>query len=82
MSGLRWSTEGCVTIREEGGDAYTCSCDHLTEFIVFEFPTSGDELLATAYGFKDELLRKVEQEWASKDTGHSCQSSINVLSSS
>ena len=42
-----WSTDGCVTIASAGG-AFTCSCDHLTDFIVFEFPQSGDELLATA----------------------------------
>lgn len=41
-----WSTDGCVTIRDEAVDGFTCSCDHLTEFIVFEFPSSADDLLA------------------------------------
>lgn len=29
-----WVTSGCTTIRGDGG--VTCSCDHLTDFIVFE----------------------------------------------
>jgi hypothetical protein len=38
-----WSREGCVTLKE--GDAFVCSCYHLTTFIVFEFPTTPEELL-------------------------------------
>ena len=41
-----WSTEGCVTVAGVEG-TFTCSCDHLTEFIVFQFPTTAEELLAT-----------------------------------
>jgi len=42
-----WSTGGCTTIADATG-SYTCSCTHLTEFVVFEFPTSADDLLSTA----------------------------------
>ena len=44
-----WSSEGCRTvIPTEGSVAGTvlCQCDHLTEFVAFEFPTSASELLA------------------------------------
>ena len=41
----QWSTDGCATTLDATG-AVGCSCTHLTEFIAFEFPTSGDELLA------------------------------------
>jgi len=41
-----WSTDGCVTLLAVDG-TIACSCDHLTEFIAFEFPTSGEELLVT-----------------------------------
>ena len=41
-----WSTEGCRTIvNAEGGVG--CSCNHLTEFIAFEFPLTVEELLDT-----------------------------------
>ena len=40
-----WSMAGCVTLLGTEG-MYTCSCDHLTEFIVFEFPTTADEYAA------------------------------------
>jgi len=42
-----WSTAGCTTTAQPD-ETFTCSCNHLTEFIVFEFPTSGDELLEVA----------------------------------
>ena len=42
-----WSTNGCTTTITSDG-AVGCSCTHLTEFIAFEFPTSADDLLATA----------------------------------
>ena len=45
----QWSSEGCRTIAQTEGPAagsVTCECDHLTEFVVFEFPTSADALLA------------------------------------
>ena len=49
--GRSWSTEGCVTVyrgASGGGDAtVSCACDHLTEFLAFEFPTSVEELIAT-----------------------------------
>ncbi len=51
-----WSAAGCTTVLSgEGGldaqggfaaAALTCSCTHLTDFVVFEFPTSSEELLA------------------------------------
>jgi len=41
-----WSTDGCRTIVDpEGGVG--CSCNHLTEFIAFEFPLTVEELLDT-----------------------------------
>lgn len=40
-----WSTSGCITVAADDG-TFTCSCTHLTEFIVFQFPTTADELLA------------------------------------
>ena len=42
---VAWSSDGCSLSLQEG-DAI-CSCTHLTDFIVFEFPTSTDALLAT-----------------------------------
>jgi hypothetical protein len=39
----KWSTAGCVTLAD--GGAFTCSCDHLTDFIVFEFPLTTEALL-------------------------------------
>ena len=44
-----WSTAGCVTVADADG-ALTCMCDHLTSFIVFEFPTSPEQLLASVLG--------------------------------
>jgi len=41
----QWSTQGCTTVQSTRTVA--CACDHLTEFIAFEFPTSIDELIAT-----------------------------------
>ena len=40
-----WSSAGCMTLAADTGEGYVCSCDHLTDFIVFEFPTSTQELL-------------------------------------
>ena len=42
-----WSTAGCATVLDAAGST-VCACDHLTEFIAFEFPTSAEDLLATA----------------------------------
>lgn len=39
-----WASAGCATIAAADGVSYTCSCDHLTDFIVFEFPTTAEEL--------------------------------------
>jgi len=41
----RWSTEGCTTVL--AARTVACVCDHLTEFVAFEFPTSVEELIAT-----------------------------------
>ena len=41
-----WSADGCATLAAEGGSV-VCECDHLTEFIVVEFPSSWDELAAS-----------------------------------
>ena len=38
-----WSTDGCATTLGSDGSV-GCSCDHLTEFIAFEFPTVVHEL--------------------------------------
>ena len=38
-----WSTDGCTTTLGADGSV-GCSCDHLTEFIAFEFPTVVHEL--------------------------------------
>ena len=38
------ASAGCATIAAADGVSYTCSCDHLTDFIVFEFPTTAEEL--------------------------------------
>ena len=38
-----WSTEGCRPDPQPDGTV-TCSCDHLTDFIVFQFPTSTEEV--------------------------------------
>ena len=40
-----WSTDGCATIMGADGSV-SCSCNHLTEFIAVEFPTSAEDLLA------------------------------------
>ena len=40
-----WSSAGCETVPTDDGGSFTCSCDHLTDFIVFEFPTTVEELL-------------------------------------
>eukprot|EP00900_Chrysochromulina_parva_P017396 jgi/Chrpa1/25658/Chrysochromulina_OHIO_Genome00027209-RA len=40
-----WSTDGCATTMGADGSV-GCSCNHLTEFIAVEFPTSAEELLA------------------------------------
>jgi Ca2+-binding EF-hand superfamily protein len=40
-----WSTDGCATIMSADGTV-GCSCNHLTEFIAIEFPTSAEEVLA------------------------------------
>ena len=40
-----WSTDGCATIIGADG-SLSCSCNHLTEFIAVEFPTSTEDLLA------------------------------------
>ena len=42
-----WSTAGCQTVVGAGG-LVSCACNHLTEFIAFEFPTSAEEFLAMA----------------------------------
>ena len=34
-----WSTAGCTTIAAADGRSFDCSCDHLTDFMIFEFPT-------------------------------------------
>jgi len=40
-TGEGWSAEGCRTFAgEEGEGTLVCSCDHLTDFMVFELPTS------------------------------------------
>lgn len=39
-----WSADGCHTHRGHGGHGAVCSCTHLTSFILFEFPTTIDEL--------------------------------------
>jgi hypothetical protein len=41
-----WSTDGCRTIVDAEGRV-GCSCNHLTEFIAFEFPLTVEELLDT-----------------------------------
>lgn len=47
-----WSSAGCTTVLGGGGEAahgaesLICSCSHLTDFVVFEVPTSSEELLA------------------------------------
>jgi len=42
-----WSGEGCTT--KEGPDGtVVCSCSHLTDFVVFEFPSSWNEVLSDA----------------------------------
>ena len=40
-----WSSQGCRTLAGAEGTVM-CECDHLTDFVVFEFPTNADELLA------------------------------------
>ena len=40
-----WSSEGCMTVPSADGSSFVCSCDHLTDFIIFEFPTTTEELL-------------------------------------
>ena len=57
-----WATEGCETILDASGTV-VCSCTHLTEFIAFEFPTSGDELLATAL-LSVSMNSLSEEAWA------------------
>ena len=42
--GREWSANGCTTLEGEGGRSAICSCNHLTQFVVFEFPTSWQEL--------------------------------------
>jgi hypothetical protein len=44
-SSRSWSTDGCATFMGADGSV-GCSCNHLTEFIAIEFPTSAEELLA------------------------------------
>jgi len=39
-----WSSAGCTTLAAPD-ESVTCSCDHLTDFVVFEVPTSFDEFL-------------------------------------
>ena len=44
----RWSTAGCITVLEPDG-TIGCRCDHLTEFIAFEYPASSNELVETFF---------------------------------
>jgi len=54
-----WSREGCTTLAgPEGG--YTCSCDHLTEFVIFEFPRTVADLFATLPKFNGISERAVQ----------------------
>ena len=43
----RWSGEGCETLGSANDDdgVFMCSCDHLTDFVVFEFPQTPQQLL-------------------------------------
>ena len=44
-SGGEWSAEGCATVAAADG-TFTCSCTHLTTFVVFEFPVTWSDLAA------------------------------------
>ena len=43
--GADWSSIGCETVRARDGGV-TCSCDHLTDFVVFEFPVTWEDAAA------------------------------------
>ena len=42
VSNSQWASDGCLTVYDPLG-AVTCSCTHLTSFIVFEFPVTMEE---------------------------------------
>ena len=45
--GETWKTDGCFTLATADGGV-KCSCDHLTDFMVFEFPSTVEQLAADA----------------------------------
>lgn len=62
-SSKAWSSSGCETIQTAGvsvdsGNGLSCSCDHLTDFVLIEFKSAGfledvSTALAAFHGFTD-----------------------------
>ena len=76
-----WSTDGCAPVIEAGGTV-SCLCDHLTEFIVFEFPTSSDELTALALSateMRGLTLRALECALDPQRSWHSVPAVWNIM---